>query len=94
MLFSSLHGHAVGDVVVLVLGDSDDPARHFTLELVLARKVGRVWPTEAHGNAEPLNTATSDVSTHLSRRLTNGQRQDILHHDGSHFVLPQPSEEL
>ena len=78
VLLTRLHGHTIGNVVVFVLGNTDDSTRHLPLELILAGKVSWVRTTEAHGDTEPLHTATSDIGTHFTCGLANGKRQNVL----------------
>ena len=94
VLLSCLHGHAVGGVSMDVFRDTDDSTWHLSLKLVFASEVGGMRATEAHRDTEPLDTATPNVSSHLTCRLADGQGEDVLKKDGAHLVLPQAREQL
>ena len=94
VLLTCLHGHTIGNVIVFVLGDTDNSTRHLPLELVLAGKVSWVRTTEAHGDTEPLHTAASDIGAHFTCGLANRKRQNVLDDNRAHLVLPESREEL
>ena len=94
VLLSRLHGHTVGNVVVSVLGDTDDSTRHLPFEIIFAGKVSWVRTTEAHGDTESLHAAASDVGAHFTCGLANGKRQNVLDDNRAHLVLSESREEL
>ncbi len=94
VLLTGLHSHSVSDVTVLVLGDTDDATRHFALELIFACQVGRVGSTETHGDTESLHATDGDVCSHLTSRLADRQRQDVLDDDRANLLFSETIKEL
>ena len=81
MLLTSLHGHTIGDISVLVLRYTNNSARHLSLEFILASEIGRVWSTEAHRDSESLYTSTGNICSHLTGRLADGKGKNVLDHN-------------
>ena len=79
---------------MLVLGDTNDATRHFALELVFARQIGRVRATETHRDTESLHATNGDVCSHLTSGLADRQREDVLDDNRAHLLFSEAVEEL
>ena len=50
--------------------------------------------TETHRDTESLHGSSSDVGAHLTRRFADTHGEEILDHDGAHFVLSESGKQL
>mmetsp|Transcript_10589 Transcript_10589/g.38932 ORF Transcript_10589/g.38932 Transcript_10589/m.38932 type:complete len:201 (+) Transcript_10589:2063-2665(+) len=85
MLFARLHSHAEDTITIGVLSNSDDTARHEALVLVTRCQKGRVGTTVAHGDTETLRRADGDVRSEFTRRLHQGESEQVARHNNLHL---------
>lgn len=77
MLLSGLQCHSVGKFVISIDRPSDDPSRHFPHILLPSREKSRVRTSESHRHTESLRRSEANISSHISWRLGQCQRQQI-----------------
>ena len=82
MLFACLKSHAKRRAALGIFGDPDNASGNRALVRITRGKKRGMGPTIAHGNPKALGVANNDIGTHLTRRLDQGQREEICRHNG------------
>ena len=87
VLLTSLQGQAVGRLAGRVLRDTHQTARHGALHALVNSHVRSVGATEEEGQTETLSVTHSDISAQLTRRLQQGQSQQVSDHSDQGVTL-------
>ena len=87
MLLTSLQSQTVRRLTGRVLRNTHQTARHGAFHTLVNSHVRSVRTTEEEGQTETLSVAHSDISTQLTRRLQQGQSQQVSDHSDQGVTL-------
>ena len=82
VLLTGLQGQSVGDSSAAIARDTDNAARHSSLECILTSEKCGVWSAVAHGHAKALCRSNHDVRAHFPGRFDQSECQEIRRHYG------------
>ena len=82
VLLAGAEGEAHRRIALGILGNTNEPARHLTLEGVLGGEEAGMRTPEAHRHAEALGGADRDIGAELSRRAQQGEGEQVRRDDG------------
>ena len=87
VLLTSLQSQTVRRLTSRILRNTHQTARHGTLHALVNSHVRSVGATEEEGQTETLSVTHSDISTQLTRRLQQGQSQQVSDHSDQGVTL-------
>ena len=87
MLLTSLQSQTVRRLTSRILRNTHQTARHGTLHALVNSHVRSVGATEEEGQTETLSVTNCDISTQLTRRLQQGQSQQVSDHSDQGVTL-------